>query len=118
MLWLTARERVALVVLTIGAALGIGLNLYRLHRDRVTVQIIHPAERARWDEALDDARRVSLNTATASELERLPGIGPRLATRIVTYRSAHGRFASLEELRAVDGIGPALLARLRELVTL
>jgi len=50
--------------------------------------------------------RIDLNTATEAELTVLPGIGPRLAERIVDDREAHGPFASLEELTRVPWIGP------------
>ena len=60
----------------------------------------------RWDEALAAARQVDINTASAAELERLPEIGPGLATRIVEYRQQHGRFETSEDLMRVRGIGP------------
>jgi len=60
---------------------------------------------------------VNLNTATASELDRLPGIGPSLAKEIITYREAHGAFARVDDLLLVPGIGPAKLASLRDLVS-
>ncbi len=61
---------------------------------------------------------VNLNTATVGELETLPGVGPVTAQSIVDWRSANGRFTSVDELADVRGIGPARLASLRELVTL
>ncbi len=60
---------------------------------------------------------VNLNTATAGELETLPGIGPSLAGRIVQWRADRGPFSSLEDLDAVPGIGPAILDQVRSLVT-
>lgn len=57
--------------------------------------------------------RVDLNRASAVDLERLPGIGPALAERIVEHRTTSGRFRSLEDMLAVSGIGPATLERLR-----
>ena len=60
---------------------------------------------------------VDLNSATASQLDALPGIGPVLAGRIVEHRLAHGPFASVDELLAVRGIGPRSFERLRPLVT-
>ncbi|MCS7070082.1 MAG: helix-hairpin-helix domain-containing protein [Anaerolinea sp.] len=62
------------------------------------------------------ALRIGINTTTASELERLPGIGPSLAAAIVAYREANGPFQSLEDLDAVPGIGPALLAQIAEYI--
>ena len=56
---------------------------------------------------------LDLNTATAAELDALPGIGPVLAARIVEHRRLHGAFRSVDELLSVPGIGPRLLARLK-----
>jgi len=63
------------------------------------------------------AARLNLNTATAAELEALPGIGPALAQRIVEYREQHGPFTTVEDLLAVSGIGPAKLEQLRPYIT-
>jgi competence protein ComEA len=57
------------------------------------------------------ASRVDLDTAPPAELERLPGVGPALAKRIVADRDAQGAFGCLAALHEVRGIGPALLAR-------
>lgn len=61
---------------------------------------------------------VNVNTATVEELERLPGIGPVLARRIVQDRTARGPFRRVEDLERVRGIGPGLVRRLRPLVRL
>lgn len=53
---------------------------------------------------------VDVNTATAEELDRVPGIGPALASRIIDFRTANGRFESVAALEAVRGIGPQSLA--------
>ena len=60
--------------------------------------------------------RLHLNTATAAELDGLPGIGPVLAQRIVDHRSRHGPFTAVDQLDDVPGIGPATAAELAELV--
>lgn len=60
---------------------------------------------------------VNVNTADATELETLPGIGPALAERIIAWRTENGPFASVDALTDVPGIGPATLARLQEKVT-
>lgn len=60
---------------------------------------------------------LDLNTATAGDLESLPGIGPTLAQRILTWRAEHGTFSTVEELREVTGIGERKFADLEPLVT-
>jgi len=60
---------------------------------------------------------VDLNTADATQLDVLPGVGPTTAKAIVAYRSAHGRFRSVTDLLGVPGIGPAKLDAIRPLVT-
>ncbi|CAN5555332.1 hypothetical protein BH18ACT8_BH18ACT8_05610 [soil metagenome] len=60
---------------------------------------------------------VNLNTATAEQLDTLPGVGPVTAQAILDWRAAHGSFSSVDELLEVDGIGEATLADLRDLVT-
>ncbi|MCC5951931.1 MAG: ComEA family DNA-binding protein [Acidimicrobiia bacterium] len=61
---------------------------------------------------------VAVNVADVAELERLPGVGPATAQAIVDHRSAHGPFATVEDLLAVRGIGDAKLAALRDHVVL
>jgi competence protein ComEA len=61
--------------------------------------------------------QVNLNTATLAELQTLPGIGEVLAQRILDYRTAHGQFQSVNELRQVDGIGDAKFEKLKDKVT-
>jgi competence protein ComEA len=60
---------------------------------------------------------LNLNTATASDIEQLPGIGPVLAQKIVDWRTEHQRFASVDQLREVSGIGESKFAGLRTKVT-
>ena len=60
---------------------------------------------------------VNVNTATSEDLQRLPGIGPALAERIIDFRERNGPFGSLAELDAVSGIGPGVLARLDGMVS-
>jgi competence protein ComEA len=62
--------------------------------------------------ALRDGQRLDLNRASAEELTLVPGIGPKLAERIVTERARRGGFAKLAQLRAVRGVGPKTLSRI------
>lgn len=59
---------------------------------------------------------VDLNAATVDQLDALPGVGPVTAAAIVAWRTANGRFTSVDQLTEVDGIGPARLDKLRPLV--
>ena len=59
---------------------------------------------------------VSLSSATAEQLDTLPGVGPVTAEKIVAYRQQHGAFRSVDELDAISGIGPSRIANLRGLV--
>ncbi len=60
------------------------------------------------------AAGIDVNTADAPTLEGLPGVGPVLAARIVSYREANGRFDTIEDLLDVPGIGEAKLAGMRD----
>jgi competence protein ComEA len=61
-----------------------------------------------------EAVGVDINRSSASELERLPGVGPVLAERIVAYRDDFGPFTEIEDLLDVPGIGEAKLAGMRD----
>ena len=58
---------------------------------------------------------IDINTATAADMEALPGVGPALANRIAGHRSENGPFPSPEAIMDVKGIGPAVYAKIKEL---
>lgn len=60
---------------------------------------------------------INVNTATLSQLDTLPGIGPVLGQRIIDYRDAHGPFTSPAQLLLVEGIGEKRLAEIISLIT-
>lgn len=62
------------------------------------------------------AARVDLNSASLAVLDTLPGVGPVTAQRIVDWRTQHGRFGAVEQLREIEGIGPTRFGRLKDLV--
>jgi len=74
-------------------------------RTAPTVQVIAP-----------DPGRININTASEQELDTLPGIGPSLAARIVTYRREHDGFDEPRELLEVSGIGEATFAELADCI--
>ncbi len=61
--------------------------------------------------------KVNINTASAAELETLQRIGPKVAQRIVDYRTQHGDFKRVEELMKVRGIGQKLFDLVKERIT-
>jgi len=58
--------------------------------------------------------KIDINQATAEELEKLPGIGPKIAKNIIEYREKNGPFKSIEELLKVKGVGPKKLEQLKK----
>ena len=67
--------------------------------------------------ALEAGETINVNTADAAALVRLPGIGAKIAVRIVEYRTAHGGFKTVEDLVKVKGIGVKRLAKIKAHVT-
>ena len=74
--------------------------------DEEDIEIIS-AEMLGSNEEEDDNVIININTATQTELEELPGIGPSIASSIITYRKENGKFNNIEELKNVSGIGEA-----------
>ncbi len=62
--------------------------------------------------------QLRLNQATSEELESLPGVGPKLAGRIIDWRTANGGFAQIADLLEVGGIGDKLYAAIKPMVSL
>ena len=135
----TQGERRALMFLVAVALLGAGTRAWRAQRKPIDNAAVHSQLQAVDSVARSTDRRIArsprrkapaehppirhsvdpidLDTAPAEEIERLPGIGPGLAKRIVSDRNANGPFGCLAALDRVKGIGPALLARLDSLAT-
>jgi competence ComEA-like helix-hairpin-helix protein len=128
----TQGERRALLFLAAVALLGAGSRAWRsrsasVDTSALTTQIeaIDSAGRggrtrkARKPVTRDPqpVTRIDLDTASAGQIEALPGIGPALAKRIIKDRESGGPFGCLAALDRVKGVGPALLARIDSLAT-
>ena len=70
-----------------------------------------------YPDSLLEGEVIDLNTASAADLTRLPGIGEKRAQAIVDYRESSGPFQSVEELTEVKGIGEGILAQVYDYVT-
>jgi competence protein ComEA len=101
--------------INLAASLADGQRVYVPRRGEDDPLAVDPSLAATG--SIAPAGPVNINSATAAELETLPGIGPTTAAAIIAHRDLHGPFASVDELGNVAGIGPAKLAALRGLVT-
>ncbi|MFC5116805.1 helix-hairpin-helix domain-containing protein [Amycolatopsis halotolerans] len=93
------------------------LNLARKLTDGEQVAVGVPAAQAAPAGSAAAASKIDLNSATAEQLDSLPGVGEVTARRITDWRTQHGGFSSVEQLRDVDGIGESKFQKLREQVT-
>ncbi len=110
------QERGLVLLLCIGLLVGGAIILRPVYRSNPMrwVQPIVVADVAVVVPVLLEAKKIDVNSATVAELIELPGIGPALAARIIAYRTEHGLFRALDDLKAVKGIGPATVEGLRE----
>jgi competence protein ComEA len=99
-----------------------GLNLAARVGDgeRVTIPLRGPLSTALPPDSTPGAvteNLININTASVTELDQLPGIGPVIAQRIVEFRDAHGPFAEIDQLAEIEGISADMVNELRPLVT-
>ena len=91
------------------------INLARILVDgeQIRVAVVGDSPPASSEAGTTAGACVRLATATEAELQTLPGIGPSLAQRIISYRATHPRLSTVEELDDVPGIGPSLIEKIR-----
>lgn len=69
-------------------------------------------------ESSNMSSKININTATESQLDTLPGIGPSTATKIIEYRNTNGKFKKIEDIKEVRGIGEAKYEDLKKYITI
>ena len=102
---LTKEEKTVLYSIAAVAAAGLVMTFFFSYRGKISEKPFTP-----------QAVLVNINTAPASELDRLPGVGAVIAGRIIEYRQKHGAFKSVEELAKVRGISPQKAEKMRKFV--
>ena len=98
------------------------INLAQKLQDEMVIYVPHLEEENQtfienWSASQNEGK-ISINRATESELQTLPGIGPSKASAIIKYRDEFGKFNSIDELTNVSGIGNKTLENLRDYIEL
>jgi len=109
MLNLTRQERIVLLVFF--SVLFFGLTLTYLAKIIPQVDYIQNLD-------ISSVQKININKASAIQIEKLPGVGAKLAQTIINFRDANGGFKNLEELKLIKGIKDKKLATLKEYLTL
>jgi competence protein ComEA len=116
------QEKITLLVLSFILLIGLGFSFHRTNSRQINPAIksvyLEKIDLESIDKIIQDYSVININTATADELERLPGIGPTLAKRIITYRKTKGFFTDKKDLLKIKGIGPKLYGRIEESVSI
>ncbi len=120
----TPQETKALIFLVAALLVGTGLTLYKRTHPQFAPELVPLGREAvvstnaqEQSDPVADARLLNINQATAEELQLLPGLGPSLSRRVVSYREAHGGYAKIEDIMQVDGIGPKTFQRIRDCIS-
>ena len=107
MLYLTPQERKFIAIITIIFIVGAVVQL-GLRRDIAPV---------RWAKSVRQFK-ININTARQDQLQMLPGIGAKLASRIIEYRKENGPFKSLDDLQDIDGMTEKRFEHIKGLIEL
>lgn len=109
------------ILLVIGIVGGTGLLLVKYSDDKKEpIKITEPTkeEQVKGATTTQVSAKVNINTATVSELDKLKGIGPATAQKIIDYRTQNGPFKAVEDIKNVKGIGDAKLEAIKEEISL
>ena len=59
---------------------------------------------------------ININTASETDLQKVPGIGPTIAKKIITYRKQNGKFNAIEDIQNVSGIGNSKFSKIKDYI--
>lgn len=111
-------EKVVLIILCLAVLSGLGFSAKAKKAGAASVSLETSSFEKTSLKAVDGIIQrysvININTALADELEKLKGIGPALAERIIEYRRVHGPFSEKSELLRVKGIGPKIYERIKD----
>lgn len=117
----TRQERWSLLILAVFLLIGMGFDFYQRNFAASRIHQI-PAEQVSFFQVKQQEivlkEQINPNTADSEKLQKLPGVGPGLAEKIISYRRQQGYFAVPEDLRKVSGIGPATYKKIQPHLTL
>jgi comEA protein len=127
----TRKESGVLLFLISTFTIGMGIQIYRRHWAQLPVTIneeqasnfttsVEPVHQNTALQTFDTENPIyiSLNHATKTELEKLPGVGPVTAKRIIAYRMQNGSFHSIKDLTKVKGVGEKTLQKIEPYIKL
>lgn len=107
-------EKIVLIILCSALLAGLGFSSWKTQSNAITPVVVpitlEKTDLGKTKEMIRAYSVININTAQASELEKLDGIGPALAQRIIAYRMTHGLFKDKKEILNVPGIGPKIYA--------
>ncbi len=114
------REFTALVALVMALVVGVGVIVVEHYRLAAWEEfhVVPKAVELATLQKIAPIAPIVLNKATTTQLQRLPGIGPKMAHRIVAFRQEYGIFRSLEDLTLVKGVGQRTLENFRSQLVL
>jgi len=110
---MTKQEKLVILFLIGLLVLGLAVKFYKAHSGVPVLKV----EKIDIDKIEKETRSIRINTATAGDFARLPGIGPALAGRIVDYRAKFGAFSAKQDIKNVSGIGEKKYEAIKDLLT-
>ncbi|NQS99751.1 MAG: helix-hairpin-helix domain-containing protein [Candidatus Omnitrophica bacterium] len=117
---LTKQEKVILIFLSLSFVSGLGISAYKKSQQKIelSVQPYKMAALQDADRLIEQHSKVNINSFKTDELTALPGVGPKLAERIIAHHRTHGAFRTKEELMQVKGIGEKTFEKIKGAIVL